>query len=124
MKVPLNPIQRRNWYDDGKGLVRIAPCGAKTSGRIEQSLDKVPNALGTDDNNPDPHLHNSPIVGPQMLSSVTYEETVWSGGHAYAPKSGHSCHATLQFNPNGSLRPNGCALFICQSRPGPAPARR
>jgi len=102
--------------DDGKGLVRIAPCGGQMCGRIEQVLDKRPSVPTTDINNPDPHLRHRPILGLQTLSGFTRDGAVWSSGHAYDPKSGRTYRATLQLNPDGSLKLTGCVLFICQSR--------
>jgi uncharacterized protein (DUF2147 family) len=102
--------------DDGKGLVRIAFCGAQMCGRIEQVLDKRPSVPKTDVNNPDPNLRSRPILGLQTLSGFTRDGAVWSGGRAYDPKSGRSYRATLQLNPDGSLKLTGCVLFICQSR--------
>jgi uncharacterized protein (DUF2147 family) len=102
--------------DDGKGLVRIAPCGAMMCGHIAQVLDKGPNVPRTDIHNPDPRLRNRPILGLQTLSGFTRDGAVWRGGRAYDPKSGRSYRATLQLNPDGSLKLTGCILFICQSR--------
>jgi uncharacterized protein (DUF2147 family) len=102
--------------DDGKGLVRIAPCGGQMCGRIEQVLDKRPSVPTTDINNPDPLLRRRPILGLQTLSGFTRDGAVWSSGHAYDPKSGRTYRATLQLNADGSLKLTGCVLFICQSR--------
>jgi uncharacterized protein (DUF2147 family) len=102
--------------DDGKGIVRIAPCGTQICGRIAQVLDRGPSVPKTDINNPNPHLRTRPILGLQTLSGFTHKGAVWQGGHAYDPKSGHTYHATLQLNPDGSLKLTGCILFICQSR--------
>jgi uncharacterized protein (DUF2147 family) len=102
--------------DDGKGIVRIAPCGSKICGRIAQVLDSGPGVPKTDINNPNPRLRTQPILGLQTLSGFTHKGAVWQGGRAYDPKSGRTYHATLQVNPDGSLKLTGCILFICQSR--------
>jgi uncharacterized protein (DUF2147 family) len=102
--------------DDGKGLVRIVPCGAQLCGRIVRVLDNGPGVPATDVNNPDPHLRSQPLIGLETLSGFTREGAVWLGGHAYDPKSGRTYRATLQVNPDGSLRLTGCVMFICQSR--------
>jgi uncharacterized protein (DUF2147 family) len=102
--------------DDGKGLVRIAPCGEQICGRIAQVLDKGPGVPATDVNNPDPHLRSRSLLGLETLSGFTRDGVVWRGGHAYDPKSGHTYRATLQVNPDGSLKLTGCVMFVCQSR--------
>lgn len=101
--------------DDRKGVVRIGPCGAQMCGWIAQVLDKRPGVPSTDVSNPDPKLRQRPILGLQTLSGFTREGGVWKNGRAYDPKSGRSYRATLQLNPDGSLKVTGCVLFICRS---------
>ncbi len=111
------PSVQGNWLtDDHRGVVRIAPCGARMCGTIARVLDANPGRLLTDRNNPDPRLRGRPIVGLQILSGFTRSGNIWKGGFAYDPKSGRSYRSTLALNPDGSLKVTGCVLFICQSQ--------
>ena len=102
--------------DDGKALVRIAPCGQRMCGRIARVLDTGPDVPATDVNNPDPRQRNRPITGLQILSGFRGGPTEWTGGQAYDPKSGSSYKSSLRLNADGSLRVTGCVLFVCRSR--------
>lgn len=102
--------------DDSKAVVRIAPCGAQLCGRIAQVLDKSPGVPVADVNNADARLRGRPIIGLPTLTGFTRQGAGWSGGQAYDPKSGRSYRASLQLNPDGSLKVTGCVLFVCQSR--------
>ena len=48
--------------DDRKGIVRIAPCGARLCGTIARVLDTDRARPTTDRNNPDPRLRGRPIL--------------------------------------------------------------
>ena len=102
--------------DDGKGIVRIGPCGGHVCGWITQVLDRGPGVPSTDVRNPDPHLRQRPIVGLPTLTGFARDGTIWKGGRAYDPKSGNSYRATMELNRDGSLKVTGCVLFICQSK--------
>ena len=102
--------------DDRKGLVRIAPCGARLCGTIVKVLDRRPGAPATDIHNPDPALRGRPFVGLQVLTGFAPAGSGWSGGRAYDPETGKSYRSTLALNPDGSLKVTGCVLFICESR--------
>ncbi|MCW1431014.1 DUF2147 domain-containing protein [Novosphingobium sp. JCM 18896] len=101
--------------DDGKGLVRIGRCGAQTCGWIASVLDKRPGVPSTDVNNPDAKLRGRPLLGLATLTGFTRDGAVWKGGRAYDPKTGRSYRATLELNPDGSLKVTGCVLVICRS---------
>ncbi len=102
--------------DDGKGLVRIEPCGAKLCGRIVKVLDTRPDVPRTDVHNPNPRLRARPLAGLLTLWDFTRSDAAWTGGRAYDPKSGKSYRSSLARNPDGSLKLTGCVLFICESR--------
>jgi uncharacterized protein (DUF2147 family) len=102
--------------DDGKGLVRIAPCGAHMCGRIARVVDRGPGVPATDAENPDPKLRGRPILGLPILTGFTRSGNAWRGGRAYDPKTGRSYRASLALNPDGSLRVTGCVLIVCRSR--------
>lgn len=101
--------------DDGKGLVRIGRCGAQTCGWIAGVLDKRPGVPSTDVKNPDAKLRGRPLLGLATLTGFTRDGAVWKGGRAYDPKTGRSYRATLELNPDGSLKVTGCVLVICRS---------
>lgn len=102
--------------DDGKALVRIAPCGAQLCGRIAQVTDPDPKVPKTDVNNPDPRRRGRPILGLTILSGFTRSGAVWKGGRAYDPKSGKSYMSSLQLDRDGRLKVTGCVLLFCDSR--------
>jgi uncharacterized protein (DUF2147 family) len=102
--------------DDKKGLVQIAPCGAKLCGRIVKVLSRDANAPKTDVHNPDPALRGRGFLGLPVLTGFARSGSSWTGGRAYDPESGKSYRSTLSLNPDGSLRVTGCVLFICESR--------
>lgn len=102
--------------EDGKAIVTIAPCGTAMCGRTSKILATGPGVPVTDIRNPDPKLRGRPILGLAVLTGFTRDGNIWKGGRAYDPKSGKSYRATLQPNPDGSLKVTGCVLFICQSR--------
>ena len=102
--------------DDGKAVVRIAPCGQLLCGRIARVLDTGPNVPSTDVNNPDPARRGQPILGLQVLSGFAGGPTEWQNGRAYDPKSGGSYKSSLRLNADGSLRVTGCVLFVCRSK--------
>jgi len=102
--------------DDGKGLVRMEPCGTHICGRIVKVLDTGPAVPRTDSQNPDPRLRKRPLAGLVTLWDFSRSGSMWKGGRAYDPKSGKSYRSTLAKNPDGSLKVTGCVLFICQSR--------
>jgi uncharacterized protein (DUF2147 family) len=102
--------------DDGKALVRIAPCGTRMCGRIARVLDRNPNVPIADVNNPDPARRDRPILGLQVLSGFRGGPTQWTDGQAYDPKSGSSYKSSLRLNADGSLRVTGCVLFVCRSK--------
>lgn len=102
--------------DDGKAVVRIAPCGQLLCGRIARVLDTGPNVPSTDVNNPDPARRGQPILGLQVLSGFAGGPTEWQNGRAYDPKSGSSYKSSLRLNADGSLRVTGCVLFVCRSK--------
>jgi len=101
--------------DDGKAVVRVAPCGRQMCGSIVRVLDRDPAVPATDVNNPDRGLRSRPIIGLQVLRGFNPGAAEWAGGRAYDPKTGKSYPASLKLNRDGSLRVTGCVLFICQS---------
>ncbi len=116
-KADAEPTIQGRWLtDDGMGVVRIGPCGTRLCGWIVEVLDASPGVPRTDVNNPDPRLRDRPIIGLQTLSGFARAGVVWRDGRAYDPKSGHSYRATLEVEPDASLKLTGCVMFLCRSR--------
>jgi uncharacterized protein (DUF2147 family) len=101
--------------DDHKGVVQIAPCGRQMCGTIAKVLDRSPQALDHDANNPDPKLRARKIVGLPVLTGFNGSGGSWKAGRAYDPKSGKSYRSAMELKPDGSLEVSGCVLFICQT---------
>jgi uncharacterized protein (DUF2147 family) len=101
--------------DDGKGVARIAACGAQMCGWISQILDKGQHVPETDINNPDARLRSRPLLGLPILSGFNYSGSAWRNGRAYDPKSGRSYRSSLMLSGDNVLTITGCILFICQS---------
>ena len=117
MATPAAPSVQGLWRtDDGKGIVRIAPCGAFLCGTIARVVDAGAGVPKRDSNNPDPRLRGRPIVGLPILTGFRRSGDSWTGGRAYDPKSGRSYRSTLRLAPDGSLKVTGCVLFVCQSK--------
>ncbi|HEV2817145.1 MAG TPA: DUF2147 domain-containing protein [Allosphingosinicella sp.] len=110
------PIEGLWLTEDGKGVVRIGPCGRQLCGWIARVLDRGPGVPTRDVRNPDPRLRARPILGLPILSGFTASGARWTGGHAYDPKSGRSYRTTLSLNRDGSLAVTGCVTFICQTK--------
>lgn len=110
------PVEGLWLTDDGKGVVRIGPCGRQLCGWIARVLDRGPNVPTRDVRNPDPRLRARPIVGLQILSGFSASGNEWTGGRAYDPKSGRSYSTTLSLNADGSLGVTGCVMFICRTK--------
>ena len=109
------PVEGLWLTDDGKAVVRVAPCGRQMCGSIVRVLDRDPDVPTTDANNPDRTRRSRPIIGLQVLRGFNPGSAAWEGGQAYDPKSGKSYRSSLKLNRDGSLRVTGCVLFLCQS---------
>ena len=111
------PSIEGDWLtDDGKGVVRIAPCGQRLCGTIVRVLDTAPGTPTSDINNPDPALRGRPILGLRVLWGFQRRAAAWEGGRAYDPKSGNAYRSTLALSRDGSLKVTGCVLFVCRSK--------
>jgi len=110
------PIEGLWLTDDGKGVVRIGPCGRQLCGWLARVRDRGPDVPTRDARNPDPRLRGRPLVGLPILTGFTASGGQWTGGRAYDPKSGRSYRTTLSLNADGSLNVTGCVMFICQTR--------
>lgn len=98
--------------EEGKGQVRIEPCGERLCGSIV-ALKEPLNAEGQpkrDRNNPDAALRERPIVGLPVLQAFLPdgdEPNKWTGGTIYDPESGKTYKCTLTLQADGTLDVRG-----------------
>ncbi len=61
-----------------------------------------------DDQNPDKAMHNTPIIGLEILKGFSYNESKdeWAGGNIYDPKNGRTYTAYMRLEDN-TLRMRG-----------------
>lgn len=98
--------------EEGRGQVRIAPCGERLCGSIV-ALKEPLNAEGQpkrDRHNPDAALRDRPLVGLAILQAFVAEADEpgkWSGGTIYDPESGKTYKCTLTLQADGTLDVRG-----------------
>lgn len=85
-------------------------AGGKLYGRIVW-LEEPLNDAGrpkVDDKNPDKAMHNTPIIGLEILKDFTYNASKeeWAGGTIYDPKNGRTYTAYMTLDGN-TLRMRG-----------------
>jgi uncharacterized protein (DUF2147 family) len=70
-----------------------------------------------DVNNPDPALKTRPLLGQPVIRDFKQAAPGrWTGGKIYDPKTGKTYDSKLTANANGSLKVQGCVLFVCQAQ--------
>ena len=113
-QVATNPLTGDWRTDDGKAIVRIAPCGAALCGRVARLLVAEPAGGARDTHNPDPALRSRPVVGVEIFSGLTRHGAAWQG-QGYSPEMGRRFNATL--TPVGDrLTVRGCVAIFCQTQ--------
>ena len=70
----------------------------------------------TDENNPDPALRDTPVLGLLMLSDFDARRRDWRGGKIYDPESGRTYGSRLKKLEDGTLQVKGCIGPICQTQ--------
>ncbi len=117
-----------DWMTASATKVRIAPCAGqpeKLCGAIvwlKTPRDKSGQPK-RDTANPDPNLRGRTLAGlPFIRDFHRVESGRWTGGKIYDPDTGKTYDSKIRLNPDGSLKLDGCVLFICQAqtwrRPG------
>ncbi|MGU3389788.1 DUF2147 domain-containing protein [Sphingomonas sp. M1A8_2b] len=119
--IAATPVTGTWITDEGKALVRIAPCGDAICGTIVKVLKHEPGKPTTDSANPDPSKRSNPIEGTVILNGFTDAGSIWKG-KIYNPDSGKTYTAKLAKNPDGTLKVEGCVAFLCRG-PTWQPAR-
>jgi len=99
--------------DDGKGIVAMAPCGAKMCGRIERLLIKQPAGGQLDERNPDKSKRDRKVTGLQIYWDLVPHDGGWRG-QGYSPEDGRYYKAHLQVKGN-KMTMKGCVSVFCRT---------
>ena len=99
--------------DDGKGIVAMAPCGAKMCGRIERLLIKEPAGGQRDERNPDKQKRDRKVAGLQIYWDLVPAGDGWKG-EGYSPEDGRYYKAHLRENGN-KMTMKGCVSVFCRT---------
>jgi uncharacterized protein (DUF2147 family) len=99
--------------DDGKGIVTMAPCGAKMCGRIERLLIKQPAGGQLDERNPDKAKRGRKVTGLQIYWDLTPHGDGWKG-EGYSPEDGRYYKAHLRVKGN-KMTMKGCVSVFCRT---------
>lgn len=85
----------------GKAKVKITRVGSKYYGKIVWLKEPTyeDGAKKTDRNNPDPKMHDTPLLGYKILKDFEYVgDDTWENGTIYDPENGslYSCTITMK----------------------------
>lgn len=70
-----------------------------------------------DRNNPDPELHDQPIIGLEILHGFRYDgDGLWKNGRIYDPDNGKTYKAKIRMNEDGTLDVRGFIGFSLLGR--------
>jgi uncharacterized protein (DUF2147 family) len=110
-----DPVEGEWLIQDKSGKVRIAPCPARPD-RMCGTTSWIKDPSKTlDANNPDPALKTRPLLGQPVIRDFKQAARGrWTGGKIYDPKTGKTYDSKL--TANGSLKVEGCVLFVCQAQ--------
>ena len=85
--------------ENRKAIVRIAPCGADTCGRmvwVEDPRDEAGRPK-RDDRNADAAKRSRPICGIELVGGLTKaDEGAWQNGWVYNPRNGETYSAEIR----------------------------
>jgi uncharacterized protein (DUF2147 family) len=112
-----DPVEGEWLIQDKSGKVRIAPCPARPDLMCgTTSWIKDPSKT-QDANNPDPALRTRPLLGQAVIRDFKQAAPGrWTGGRIYDPKNGKTYDSKMSANANGTLKVQGCVLFVCQAQ--------
>ena len=112
-----DPVEGEWLTQDKMGKVLIGPCSTNPDlmcGTISAVNDKTKT---TDANNPDPARRSRPLMGmPIVRDFKKAGPGRWTGGKIYDPKNGKSYDSKMSIKPDGTLKVEGCVLFVCQAQ--------
>jgi uncharacterized protein (DUF2147 family) len=114
------PSIEGNWKsEDGKAVIRIAPCGTGMCGRVVELLEPSPPGGAHDVNNPDAAKRARSLLGLRVFWELTPQGQRFEG-KGYSPRKGRYFDAQV-WRDGDRLRVRGCVKLICQEqtlRPG------
>ena len=114
-----DPVEGEWLVQSGSGKVRIGPCAGQPErmcGLITWLRDPR-NATGKDAKNPNPALRSRPLMGLPMIHDFNQAAPGrWTGGKIYDPGQGKTYDSKIRINPDGTLKVEGCILFVCQAQ--------
>lgn len=109
------PSIEGNWKSqDGKALVRIAPCGTAMCGRIIDLLGPQPAEGARDTRNPDAEKRGRGLIGLKVFWNLAPGEKRFEG-KGYSPERGRYFDAEV-WRDGDRLRVKGCVKLICQTQ--------
>ena len=118
LAAPLNAMAERPtdpahgyWLTENrKAIVRIAPCGADTCGRmvwVENPLDEAGRPK-RDDNNADTAKRDRPICGLELVGGLDRtDDGTWQDGWLYNPRDGATYSAEIRALSSSELEVRG-----------------
>ncbi|MCE2711015.1 MAG: DUF2147 domain-containing protein [Cryomorphaceae bacterium] len=94
----------------GKAKVKITKVGTKYYGKIVWL--KEPNypdgSKKRDKNNPDPKMHETPLLGYKILKDFEYSgEKTWGNGTIYDPENGSTYSCTIKLTDKNTIDVRG-----------------
>lgn len=94
----------------GKAKVKISKVGEKYFGKIVWLKEPL-NEKGekkTDANNPDPKMHDTPLLGYKILKDFEYtENNTWENGTIYDPENGSLYNCTIKLKDDNTIEVRG-----------------
>lgn len=121
-----DPVEGDWLVEGGSAKVRIAPCPAKPErmcGVFTWLKSEKPGQTARDTANPDRKLRGRPLVGSAFIRDFRRVDAGrWTGGKIYDPEEGKTYDSKIRINPDGTLKLEGCVLFICRAQTWRRPA--
>jgi uncharacterized protein (DUF2147 family) len=104
------------WLAQDGATVRVSSCGKELCATMATAKSRVDPQTGrpwTDKNNPDPSLRGRPLVGVQVLSSMTPDGPGRWSGQLYNTDNGQTYPGHLSEIDHNTLRVEACVIGIC-----------
>ena len=104
------------WLAQDGARVRVSSCGKGLCAIIASTKSRIDPATGaswTDKNNPDPGKRNRPLVGVEVLGSLTQDGSGKWLGWLYNTDNGQTYRGHLIEIDHKTIRVEGCAIGIC-----------
>lgn len=96
---------------EATGKIQIFKEGDRYFGKLvwlRTPLDSITGKPRTDNENPDPKLKSSPLIGLTNLKNFTFNgKDEWSGGTIYDPKNGKTYKCFIRFESANKLKIRG-----------------